>query len=169
MKRIIVISCILIMILSRALWADNSGFGIGFIIGEPTGISLKGWLNADSALDFAVAWSFIGRDSLHFHLDYLLHNFDLFKVEKGKFPIYYGIGSRIKLEEDDDNSRWDRKGRVREDDNDTWIGIRVPVGLAYLFEGVPLDIFIEIVPILDLVHETSFDLNAALGVRFFFK
>jgi hypothetical protein len=40
--------------------------------------------------------------------------------------------------------------------------------LTYIFQSAPVDIFFEVVPILDLVPDTEFDLNAALGARFFF-
>jgi hypothetical protein len=47
-------------------------------------------------------------------------------------------------------------------------GVRFPVGLAYIFANYPFDIFGEIVPILDLVDETDFDLEGAIGARFWF-
>lgn len=150
---------VLILCNSHAL-AQDRGFGLGIIIGEPTGISAKTWLGHASALDFALAWSFKGRNFLTLHADYLIHNFRLIKVDKGQLPFYYGIGGRIKFRGDDN-----RPG----ESNDTRLGVRVPVGLAYLLENVRLDLFVEIVPLLELVPETDFDLNAAIGVRYFFK
>ena len=41
------------------------------------------------------------------------------------------------------------------------------VGLSYMFADAPFDLFVEIVPILDLVPDTDFDLNAAIGVRWY--
>ena len=38
--------------------AQDSGFGAGFILGEPTGVSAKLWLSKDDAIDYAAAWSF---------------------------------------------------------------------------------------------------------------
>jgi hypothetical protein len=38
--------------------AQDSGFGLGIIIGEPTGISAKQWTGSRTAIDGAVAWSF---------------------------------------------------------------------------------------------------------------
>jgi hypothetical protein len=143
--------------------AQDRGFGLGIILGEPTGVSLKGWQGKSTAIDGALAWSFAGNDFFQIHGDYLSHNFALLKVEKGKLPFYYGIGGRIKFFGDGSN----RRGR---DNNDkTRIGVRVPLGLAYLFERTALDIFLEVVPILDLIPETEFDLNAAIGIRYFFK
>jgi hypothetical protein len=37
-----------------------------------------------------------------------------------------------------------------------------------MFARVPVDIFIELAPILDLVPETDFTVNGAVGVRYFF-
>jgi hypothetical protein len=59
-------------------------------------------------------------------------------------------------------------GRVIFGSNDTYIGARVPVGLDYIFSGTPLDIFVEIVAILDLAPSTDFDIGGGLGIRFWF-
>ena len=140
--------------------AQDRGFGLGIVVGEPTGISLKSWQSRTTALDVALAWSFAGNDFVQLHGDYLSHNFSLLKVEQGQLPFYYGIGGRLKLINLDDKKNGDNKTRI---------GVRLPFGLAYLFEKVTLDLFVEAVPILDLVPETEFDLNAAIGVRYFFS
>lgn len=137
--------------------AKQGGFGIGVILGEPTGISLKNWISYSKAIDVAFAWSFEGNNSVTIHADYLHHNFKLIKVDKGSLPFYYGIGGKITFNENNNK------------DDDTILGVRVPVGLAYLFENISLDLFVEIVPILELVPKTDFRLNAAVGIRFFFK
>lgn len=156
-KTIVVIMILLLNSYDQAP-AQQSGFGAGMILGEPTGISFKNWLDYSKAVDFAIAWSFEGNNSLTIHGDYLNHNFKLIKVEKGRLPLYYGIGGRIKFK--DNNNR---------NDNDTRFAVRVPVGLTYLFENTTLDPFVEIVPLLELLPETDFRLNAAVGIRFFFK
>lgn len=154
-----------LMLLCDIAGAQDRGFGLGIILGEPTGISLKGWQGRSTAFDGAFAWSFAGSDFFQIHGDYLSHNFSLLKVEKGKLPFYYGIGGRVKFFDDGNN-----RGRRDNDNSDkTRIGVRVPLGLAYLFERTALDIFLEVVPILDLIPETEIDLNAAIGIRYFFK
>ncbi len=158
-KKLSALALFLILCNNHAFGQDR-GFGLGIIIGEPTGISAKTWLGHSSALDFAVAWSFKGRNSLTLHADYLNHNFRLIKVDKGQLPFYYGIGGRIKFRDNDN---------LPGENGDTRLGVRIPVGLAYMFENVNLDLFVEIVPFLELVPETNFDLNAAIGVRYFFK
>jgi hypothetical protein len=49
------------------------------------------------------------------------------------------------------------------------LGVRIPFGIAYQFSEVPVDVFLEIVPVLDLNPSTSGSINAALGVRYYFK
>jgi hypothetical protein len=131
---------------------NTDGFGLGIIVGEPTGIAFKGWLSSSTALDGGAAWSFADNSNFAFHMDYLVHRFDWLDVSKGQLPVYFGIGGRFKIRDDADDA----------------LGIRIPVGLNYLFEASPIDIFFEVVPILELTPETEFRLNAAIGVRFFF-
>jgi hypothetical protein len=42
------------------------------------------------------------------------------------------------------------------------------VGLAYEFAGLPVDVFLEVVPIWDVALSYDFDLEGGLGVRFYF-
>ncbi|MFH1258407.1 MAG: hypothetical protein ABII74_01090 [Elusimicrobiota bacterium] len=136
--------------------ARSRGVGLGIIVGDPTGLSGKLWLGNDQAVDGAVAWNSHGENLFYLHADYLVHNFELIEVKKGQLPFYYGIGLRAKFQEE-------KRG-----ENDDKIGIRVPVGLNYIFERAPIDVFAEVVPLLDLVPDTEFHLNGAIGVRFFF-
>lgn len=131
--------------------AQDKQIGAGIIIGEPTGISFKYWTGATTAFDAALAWSFLDEGAFHIHADYIFHNFTLIRISEGKLPFYYGIGGRIKTAEK------------------FQFGVRVPLGLAYIFVDVPVDIFLEVVPILDLAPKTDFRINAALGARYFFN
>ena len=79
---------------------------------------------------------------------FLIHNFGVF----GKVvPLYYGIGGRIKFRKDE-----------------TRIGVRIPVGVAYDIPSTSINLFLEIVPLLNLNPSTSFTLNGAIGGRFHF-
>lgn len=157
MKRIASIALAVALALAAPAAAETTAFGLGIIIGEPTGVGMKAHLNSGNALAFGVAWSLEDENQLHVHCDYLYHNYDLIFVEEGELPLYFGVGGRIKINED--------KNGESGDDN---LGVRFPVGLAYIFEDAPFDIFLEIVPILDLTPDTDFDLNGAIGGRFWF-
>lgn len=139
----------------------TDGLGVGIILGEPTGLGLKKWLGNDRAIDAGVAWSFSENESLHVHVDYLFHRFDVLTAAvPGRLPVHFGIGGRLKFKDDDE------KKKRNSDDN--LIGIRVPLGVSYLFASAPIDLFAEIVPVLDVAPDTDFDLNAAIGVRYYF-
>jgi hypothetical protein len=138
------------MLLCSNASAQVSGFGLGIILGEPTGISAKLWKGETTAIDAAAGWSSGKNSVLHLHADYIFHNFNLIDVQKGKLPFYYGIGGRVKFADD------------------TKVGIRIPVGMNYIFAGAPFDIFLELVPLLDLMPDTEFDIKAGLGARYFF-
>lgn len=153
MKRIKVLFVfipVFLMLLTAALEAGN-GWGIGFMVGNPTGLSFKAWTGKTRAFDAGAAWAFGDQDKLQLHADYLFHNYRVIKVESGQLPFYVGIGARVKFEKD------------------TRVGVRIPVGLCYLFKNHPIDIFFEVVPIIDLAPETEMDMNVALGIRYFFK
>lgn len=149
----LIIASMLVLIMSGVSYAQGR-FGVGVIIGEPTGISYKSWIDSKTAMDIAAAWSFSDKSAFHIHADYLIHEFGLIEVRPGKLPLYYGIGGRVKLSGGNDGSE---------------IGVRIPVGVSYIFATQPLDAFIEIAPILDLAPATEIDVNGGLGIRFWFK
>ena len=148
-KKLIVFTLSFFLLTISALSQDK-GFGIGIIAGEPTGLSLKTWTGSTVAIDAAVAWSFINEEALHLHADLLMHRFGLINTRRGKMPVYIGLGARLKLA------------------NNTVLGARVPIGIDYMFAGGPFDLFFEVVPILNLIPATDFDVNAAIGFRVFF-
>ncbi len=129
----------------------RDGFGFGAIVGEPTGVSVKYWIDKTTAFDAACAWSLADHSPFQFHADYLIHGPSLTSDTKGSLPWYYGIG-----------------GRVKNINDESHIGVRVPVGVTYLVDEAPIDIFAEIAPVLDLKPSINLNLNAALGVRYYF-
>jgi hypothetical protein len=141
--------------------AQNPGTGVGVIVGDPTGLSLKHWLTGTTAFDVAAAWSVGDNDRLHLHADYLVHDFNSLKAEKGRLAWYYGIGGRFVARED--NNR-----RGRDNNEDDSFGARIPVGLDYIFQGDRLNAFLELAPALELVPDTDLDFDLGLGLRYLF-
>lgn len=142
---------------TKAQKSENK-IGIGAIIGEPTGLSLKAWTSGTTAFDAGLAWSLGRYDAINIHADYLWHSFKPFnEIESGQLPIYYGVGGRIVFADNFPN----------QGDNQAIIGIRGPVGLNYLLEDAPIGLFLEVAPILNIVPETDFDVDGAIGIRFY--
>jgi len=146
---------LILLVLSLAMNAsamERNRFGIGVILGEPTGITGKYMINDKNAIDVGVGWETSGDNELHIYGDYLFHLYDVIEVPKGKLPIYFGGGAR-----------W-----IYREDNDNRLGVRIPVGLEYLFEDISLGAFVEIVPIVNLTPDTEGDLEGGIGIRYFF-
>lgn len=137
--------------------------GVGVMVGEPTGLSLKLWTSSTTAFDAGLAWSLEGHEAIHIHADYLWHNFDIFSddIDPGQLAFYYGIGGRLVFIDEEPDA-------IDEDDDDAVLGARVPLGLNYLFEDSPFDLFLEIAPIINLIPATDVDIDAAVGLRFYF-
>lgn len=165
MKKLLLVLSFSSMVLGVA--AQGSGFGLGIVLGEPTGLSAKLWTDQDRALAFGLAWGGLGSRGGYFHAnaDYLFHNFTLIPVSKGRLVLHYGPGIRLRSWSNGDS--WNN-GRDRDGNGHTRFGIRFPVGLTYLFEGAPVDVFLEVAPALDLIPGTSFDVDGGLGFRYFF-
>lgn len=130
------------------------GFGLGVILGEPTGVSAKAWIDRYNAIDGAAAVSLDGDARFHVHASYLRHEYGIFPVNRGALPVHYGIGMRYRSQRGSDTDR---------------VGVRIPVGVAYHFADMPLELFGEVAPILDITPDTSLRLNAAVGLRFYFR
>lgn len=151
--RLGVLAAIVLFAFQGHLVAQDHGFGAGIIVGEPTGVSVKGWLSPTTAIDAGLAWSMVHETSFHVHADYLIHAFHAFETEE-EIPLYYGIGGRIKTGENGEDARF---------------GVRMVIGVDYMFRDAPIDIFLEVAPILDLTPATELQMNAGLGARFWFK
>jgi hypothetical protein len=143
--------------------AQDRNFGLGVILGEPTGISAKLWVSSINAFDFGLGWSvggdrisdyngtYDGGSRVHFHMDYLWHWFDAINSSE-RFPLYTGIGGRI-------NTGAGYKSSA---------AVRGVLGIAWLPHHTPIDIFLELVPSLEVIPSTGFGIDAGLGARFFF-
>ena len=143
MLKYLALSLVILAVFYGNVMAQDKGLGLGVILGEPTGVCFKLWVDHNIAVDGGAAWSFGKHGAWDTHIDLLLHNF------KGKFRTYYGIGGRIKFLDD-------RK-----------VGIRVPIGVTYILTNSPYDVFFEIIPILDFSPKTNGGLNGAIGVRYY--
>lgn len=152
-KRILFAAMLLVAFAGSA-FAQTEGLGIGVMIGEPSGLSVKYWLDKSTAIDGGAAWSMNNDRGFQIHADYLIHKFDLIAVSGGSAPVYYGIGGRLTSGNNNHDGR---------------LGVRIPIGVAYIPSSIPFDFFVELAPIVDLIPETSAEINLSIGARFYFK
>lgn len=127
--------------------------GVGVMVGEPTGLTAKYWLNDTLALDGAAGWSFHPHSDFYLQSDVLWHDFDLIPVPQGRLPLYFGVGGLL---------------RFRDQQHDNQVGIRAPVGLSYMFDRLPVDIFVEVAPAIDVAPSVRAELTGGVGIRYWF-
>jgi len=139
----------LLLVVLTSFSPGRGDTGLGLIAGNPTGISFKYFTSTTKAIDAAAAWSF-SDEWVMVHCDYLWHSFGDFKVDKGQLPWYYGLGG------------WVAFG------DDVFAGGRLPLGIEYLFQNQNIDLFLEVAASLAVIPDTDFDVDAGIGVRFFF-
>jgi hypothetical protein len=138
--------------------AEKGTLGVGLIIGEPTGISAKLYLEDDKAIQAAVGSAFIGG-GLQAHGDFVLHPLILQDRESFVLPIYVGPGLRFI-----------QYTGGRGDDSHFAVGLRGVVGMLFDFKDVPLDVFVEVAGVVeyDFTEGWGPALNAGAGVRYYF-
>lgn len=127
--------------------------GAGITLGEPTGATLKYWLNDTLAVDGALGWSTHDDSNLYLHSDVLWHNFNLIPVPQGRLPVYIGAGGLV---------------RFRDNHRDNEAGIRLPLGMSYMFENAPVDIYVEFGPAIICSPDVRADFTGGIGIRYWF-
>jgi hypothetical protein len=148
---------------ARTAAAEEKGaFGLGLILGEPTGIAAKLYLTDDTAFDAAIGGAVVGS-GIQAHFDYLWHPWILTNETAFVMPAYVGIGARVL-----DHDRGDA-------DDDFHAGARVVGGILFDFREIPLDVFIEVAFIAEWQSSGDDDhggfgpaLNAGIGGRYYF-
>ena len=153
----IILSLVILLLLCSML--SSGQLGLGIILGAPTGLSLKFWQSRRTAFDLALAWDFIDdKDYFHIHGDYLYHfPLTLEGVTRSTLWTYLGIGARLRF-----------KSNGEEKDKKVF-GIRGVGGLEFMPHRVPLDVFLEIAPVMNIIKTTDFDIDVGIGIRYTFN
>ena len=156
MKSLMCISAVLVLMIQAQaqdtlIIRPTPRFEIGALLGEPIGLSLKFWHGTITATDLSAAWSFTENGTLEMHIDFLIHPFNLRVITNGNnFPLYIGAGLAARVGDD-----W-------------FLGARVPIGVEYLFNSLPLSVFGEVAPQWQFIPADDFVLSGGVGIRLIF-
>lgn len=149
MKILLALVCGLAAGTSPLLAQETGAFGAGVVLGAPTGVTAKYWFEGSRAVDFGLGLN----DNVTLYGDYLWHSWKVFpQPSEGKIPAYLGLGAQV------GNSS-----------SHNYSGLRAVAGAAYWLPRNPLEIFIEIIPVFHFSRNEGTHLNAALGLRYYFK
>ena len=157
---------------------SESRFGLGLELGAPTGLNAKYFLGGSVAIQGGIGvmrdhWYYRYHDGLHIHGEVVWHPVVLSRSRSVTIPLHVGVGARLL-----DLEGWCRAGDgfVR-CDNDTHVGVRAPFGVSFLFGKAPMDLFVELALVVDLLHlddgpyMDQYDragLDGVLGARYYF-
>jgi hypothetical protein len=157
---ILLCTCFLSSAAVQQMHAQDGGrFGLGFVFGEPTGFTWRYRINYVNSVDGSIG--FIPEDRARINVDYQWHHHT-----DPVFAFHYGIGAAFGLGGSDYVVFHDRGGYFVAH-RELGFGVRVPLGFTIFPSGTPLDIFLEVAPVLVLTPETGVGVDAGIGVRIY--
>ncbi len=157
-KRACAIAIVLLTLGASKAEAQNKPgpFGVGLILGEPSGLSGKLMLSDANALQLHLGYGVGRRGRLVLVLDYLFHIHNVMPATPvGLFSPYVGVGGRLGV-------------RDEPFDDDVVLGVRIPVGLSFVLTAAPVELFAEVAVGIGLLPETAALIDGGLGGRFYF-
>ena len=140
------------LLATAAAQAEKGEFDIGIAAISPNGFIAKYWTTETTAVDIFGEWSFNSNEYL-MHADILVHDFNKVQLEDMRIAFYYGGGVRVKFADNSD---------------DSIIGVRIPFGLDYFLQEMPIDIFGELAPRVNVYPDTHFGMDVMIGLRYRF-
>lgn len=170
MKRYALLSLSLLMLgfiaTSSSLRAQPQprSFGFGIIIGEPTGLTLKGSLSGNNSWDAGIGTSFFGR--LRIHADYLWAANVFHSRTAG---MYFGLGGAVAFGRGrgvfyaSDSKKW----YYYNDENAVAFAVRGSAGINVMLTSAPVEFFGEIAPLIGIAPTTGLGWDVAVGVRYY--
>lgn len=149
MKRVILI--LFALCLTSNAFPQKGDFGMGLILGNPTAFSIKWWTGDRSAIDASLGYHYGNLNHLHLNTDLLLHLWT-FEKEQDLIKIYFGPGAGL--------------GFI----SDLSVTVRAPVGAGLYLHNIPLELFAELVPLLQIIGpgDSRFLMDGYIGVRWYF-
>lgn len=137
---------------------------LGLSIGSPTGLDGKFGLGGDHSLNATIGVHFLPHDAIGIGVEY---NYRIYKFTVGSTTdeLYLGAGGMLTL------FNYGIYGHHKHVDGvGAGFVARVPFGVEFNFNKVPINLFLELAPGLGVVSGKGFDflIDVAAGFRFVF-
>ncbi len=176
MKKLILVS--LAAILSINALAQDSGTGIGAIIGTNVHFTAKFWTGETTAFAAAIGFDYYssnvygysgysgsgGYGGLNLTGDYLFHLWS-FDLGQDMMKVYFGPGIGIGYSTYSYSYYYTLNSYSR-----LWLTVRAPGGVGYYFHNIPLECFVEFAPGLDIFGPQGLHsrFRSYIGARWYF-
>jgi hypothetical protein len=149
----------ILVVVATDLGQAQGRFGFGVMFGDPTGFAWKYRIDGVHALDGGIGFS--PFDRFRIHVDYL---WNAHPFETKELSLHYGLGGVIGA-----GLTGHPFSPFRDPDDvdgvSTGLAARGVVGLTYFIPRSPVDLFLEIAPLLVFGPVPGFGFDGSFGVR----
>jgi esterase/lipase superfamily enzyme len=133
---------------SRSTPTNGHAFGLGIILGSPTGFTGRYTLEANRSLEGIVGWSFGKEAHVQLAVSHLWTVASVFQIEQRKsVDLFFGVGGSI---------------------NNELLGVRAPVGLSMMFSEPRIEAFAQVALNVGITPSTRAYMDGGIGVRYYF-
>jgi hypothetical protein len=153
--------------LSSTPWGNT--FGLGLQLGAPTALTAKLKLEHNSAVTFTLGggWSWGIGSGLEFSVGYVVHPSVLGSYEALTLSWYVGGAVDVMLRSGQHYNYYWAVIPIYTN-SPIGLGAHMPLGLDFQMRPVPLSVYLELTPGIDLFPVVGPRVGLALGARFFF-
>jgi hypothetical protein len=139
--------------------APQGRVGFGFVLGDPTGLTVKYFLDRSSAIDGVLG--FAPGDRFRLHGDYLWIRTPFRDQD---VSLHYGVGAAIGFGGPVD---FDRHRGYFVGTTGLGFAVRIPVGVDYAIPRTPCEVSLELAPLFILAPDAGVGMDLGLGFRFY--
>jgi hypothetical protein len=145
-------------------------FGIGVVLGQPTGVSMEFLLGAGHAIQAVVGFDMRWRDGLIASVNWLWHPLIITSTSAFDLSFHFGAGLYFGAWF---NRYWahgcrDAAGHWVYCDDEVGAGAHFPIGLDMFFKAVPVEVYLELAPGFWFVPFIDWEIFGGLGGRYYF-
>lgn len=145
-------ACLLTLMLTASGFAHAQAgkFELGLALGSPTGVSAKYWTGEHFAIDASLGYHFRSQSHLLLSADFLGHPLSC-PFDEDLIKLFAGAGLGLGYT------------------SNLGLSLRIPVGATHYFSHLPLAMWAELVPSIQITGpDKRFWLCAYLGLRYCF-
>lgn len=158
-QKFFMLCCIFLFSATSAI-AQNGGkkWGLGAVIGDPTGLSVNYFFTDVTTLHTTIAWDADDTEELELASHY---NWRKDKIAETKIPLgwFMGVGAKVLF--------YDRR-HIDTDDDDFEFGPSGTLGLFYTFANVALEPFVKGNLTMNVIEDTDVNGDLMVGLHYNF-
>lgn len=146
------------ILIATSVNAQDYKTGLGLRGGYPSGVTLKHFFAKKSAVEgiLSFGWGGVGITGL-----YQMHNAI---PDAPGLKWYYGIGAHFATANTDKKNPFENTYGSK-----VFLGADGVIGLEYTFKDAPINLGLDVLPILNILENPGLWFNAGLSIRYTFK